>query len=424
MSGHQSLPPPNENMGGPVHDHTFEPDSSFDFEDELCSPGDNITSFNAFRGENMRSRTVDGMYDEDMDYGVFHSQVDSFPKGSYHLVQGQHMPNVDSTNLWQDAVSPQIIPKLGGHFGSQPSPQSAQNEIVNSRRDRVSKQFGQITPPDEHTPESVAAASSVGPGSTNSQDVDVAKLTRSRRARNAANKRHSKTKKARKDSGQDEGTNNDGGEKAQSKNANVRREKNRTAAAKCRAKKRVNLEKMQDSHRKDAKRNNSLYCEMMVLRDHKAFLRNSLLQHQPEVCKCHTIHCFNLAQAQQLALGVGATLIGPPTSASRDRASSVHFPGSCWFACRTCPAPSPSTPAGGPNMFSRILSSFDSPLNYGFAPNTAPGGVPTPTNLAQDGHQCCSSSPGSSWILQTNVLASDERVRQTTHSNNVQGRAP
>jgi hypothetical protein len=125
---------------------------------------------------------------------------------------------------------------LGGQVGAQPSPQSAQNEIVNSRYDRISQQFGQITPSDEYTPESIATPLSIGPGSTNSPNVDVAKLSRSQRARSAANKRHSKIKKARKDSGQDQGTENDGGDKAQSKNTNVRRERNRTAAANCRAK--------------------------------------------------------------------------------------------------------------------------------------------------------------------------------------------
>ena len=324
-----------------------------------------------------------------MDYGVFHNQVDSFLEGSYPLVQRQHVPNLDSANFWQNEISMHIIPKLGGQFGAQLSPYSAQNEIVKSRHDRVSQQFGQITPPDEHTPESVAAPSSIGPGSTSSPDVDVVKLSRSQRARNAANKRHSKTKKAKKDSGQDQGTDNDGRDKAQSKDTNVEREKNRTAAAKCRAKKKFNLEEMQNSYHEGARRNSFLHREMRALRDYKVFLRNSLLQHEPGKCNCNAIHCFNLAQsqAQQLALGVGATLIGPRMSPSRDGASSVYTPGSCWFACRTYPGPSPSAPAGGPNMLSRTTSSFGSPLNYAFAPNTAPCVVPTPTKLAQDGPQ-------------------------------------
>jgi hypothetical protein len=151
-------------------------------------------------------------------------------------------------------------------------------------------------------------------------------------------------------------------------------------------KKNIKSKEIQDSYHEGTGRNSFLHREMRALKDYKALLRNSLLQHEPRKCNCNAIHCFNLAQAQaqRLALGVGPTLTGPPMSPSPGSANSVYTPGSYSFDCRTYPAPSPSAPAGWPNILSRTTSPFGSPLNYAFAPNTSPGGVPTLSNLAQD----------------------------------------
>ena len=103
--------------------------------------------------------------------------------------------------------------------------------------------------------------------------------------------------------------------KGQNKSRNVQREKNRHAAARCRAKKKATSEDLQENHREGSKQTRYLQREMRKLREQKAILRNSLLQHEPGVCQCHIIHRFNFAQAQQLAMGVGA-MIGQPLSPS------------------------------------------------------------------------------------------------------------
>lgn len=208
---------------------------------------------------------------------------------------------------------------FGGQFGTQ----SGQSGIIGKRKDHVTEQFGQITPPDE--PDSFDTGKAQPNVSQGQKDQDdIAKENRARRARNAANKRHSKAKK-RKDSTQD---GEEGGEDdAQSKTTSMQREKNRVAAAKCRAKKKATSEEMQDVHREGSKQNSMLHREVRELRDQKAFLRNSLLQHEPGVCGCHAIHCYNLAQAQQLAMGVGG-IIPQPLSPSQESASSIQTPNS------------------------------------------------------------------------------------------------
>jgi hypothetical protein len=198
-----------------------------------------------------------------------------------------------------------------------------------SSRDQVVEKFGQITPPEEDKPESVADSSSRElPHSKRKHEVeDIAKQNRTQRARNAANKRHSKSQAARRDSTHDVESDGTESVKGQSKSTNVQREKNRLAAAKCRAKKKANSEDMQETHREGSQQNSYLQREMRALRDQKAFLRNSLLQHEPGVCQCHAIHRFNFAQAQQLAMGVGA-MIGHPLSHSQESADSAITPGS------------------------------------------------------------------------------------------------
>lgn len=144
--------------------------------------------------------------------------------------------------------------------------------------------------------------------------------------------------------------------KGQSKSTNVQREKNRLAAAKCRAKKKATSEDMQENHREGSKQNSYLQREVRELRDQKAFLRNSLLQHEPGVCQCHAIHRFNFAQAQQLAMGVGA-MIGQPLSPSQDSVGSGLTPGSDGSLGGSRGVPQmPGGMPGRPNVPSRLQS--------------------------------------------------------------------
>lgn len=205
---------------------------------------------------------------------------------------------------------------------------SALSSIVNSR-DQVIKQFGQITPPEEEKPDSFATSLSrdASEYERKHEEDGIGKQYRTQRARNAANKRHSKSKTARRDSAHDVQSDGADSVKGQSKSTNVQREKNRLAAAKCRAKKKATLEDMQEIYREGSKKNIYLHREIRELRDQKAFLRNRLLQHEPGLCQCHVIQRFNFAQAQQLAIGFGA-MIGQPLSPLQDSVGSVLTPGS------------------------------------------------------------------------------------------------
>ena len=257
----------------------------------------------------------------------------SSPEGDYQMNMGMFqnagMPNVDPSQVWH---SPNLAPNGFGadvQIQQQPLRKSGLSSIVNSRN-QVVEHFGQITPPeDDDKPDSYAEPSSreVSDAKRKHEEEDIAKENRTQRARNAANKRHSKSKTARRDSTNDADSDGADSLKGQGKSTNVQREKNRLAAAKCRAKKKATSEDMQETHREGSKQNSYLHREMRELRDQKAFLRNSLLQHEPGVCQCHAIHRFNFNQAQQLAMGVGA-MIGQPMSPSQESVGSGMTPGS------------------------------------------------------------------------------------------------
>ena len=228
------------------------------------------------------------------------------------MFQNQSIPNVDPSQVWH---SPGLTPNgfgAGVPRQTQPVRKSALSNIVGSR-DQVVEKFGQITPPEEDKSDSFADSLSrdASESKRKHEEDDIGKQNRMQRARNAANKRHSKSKTARRDS--THGVESDGPDsvKGQGKSTNVQRKKNRLAAAKCRAKKKATLEDIQETHREGSQLNSYLHCEMRELRDQKAFLWNSLLQHEPGVCQCHAIHRFNFVQAQQLALGMEA-MLGQP----------------------------------------------------------------------------------------------------------------
>ena len=292
-----------------------------------------------------------------MDHDLFHSPDDDFHT-NLAMFQNSGMPNVDPSHVWHGhELTPESY-NSSNALETQPGPKSAQNSIVESR-DQVKERFGQITPTEEDEPESFAGTSSreAAESKRKFEEEDIAKQNRTQRARNAANKRHSKAKTARRDpSHEAESDSND----QPGKSTNMQREKNRLAAAKCRAKKKATSEEMQDTHRDGSKQNNYLHREVRELRDQKAFLRNTLLQHEPGLCQCHAIHRFNLAQAQQLAMGVGA-LIGQPVSPSQESMGSGLTPGSDSMG-RSCMMPGHAGAAGRPDMPSRPQSFNERPI--------------------------------------------------------------
>lgn len=200
-------------------------------------------------------------------------------------------PSAQSQGGWQGQFA-QDYPSLA-------MSNTTQDQIIGNRADSVTQFLGQITPPDTN-----AVTSQKRPSET--QESDAAK--RKERARNAANKRHAKSKKVRT------GSESNGGEEYGLEDRGQRqahyREKNRVAAAKCRAKKKSHNDNLEEIHRDEASKNKILKAELMSLRNELAQLKGLSLEHGPDSCQCHGIHEYSLRQANLIARGA-APQYGP-----------------------------------------------------------------------------------------------------------------
>ncbi|KAI4741948.1 hypothetical protein E4T50_07628 [Aureobasidium sp. EXF-12298] len=85
------------------------------------------------------------------------------------------------------------------------------------------------------------------------------------------------------------------------------REKNRVAAAKCRAKKKEHTDQLEDTYRTQSAMNSALKQTEKSLRDELSYWRTQALQHT--FCNCHPIQEYNMRKAQSMAFGgnYGAT---------------------------------------------------------------------------------------------------------------------
>jgi hypothetical protein len=249
----------------------------------------------------------------------------------YALSRPQGMPNVHPACISQDANS--APPSYGlGQFGAFPVPQSPQSGNIKRRNNEVREQFWQITPHDYSAADSSRAPAGNRPSEPQeTKEKDAAKLVRAQRARYALNVRPSKSKKVTTESDQDgisdagQVVSNDG------KNIAKQREKNRVAAAKCRAKKKNHDKDLKEESRRRASVNNNLKLEERHLKEKRGILRTHLLQHQPGRCKCTAIHNFNMIAAQNFALGLGVKVSQPTSSVSQE---SVRTTGSEAFVGR------------------------------------------------------------------------------------------
>lgn len=155
-------------------------------------------------------------------------------------------------------------------------------------------QYGQVTPPDD------LDMTGNAPASNKRADSGVSGLdfypasSMSPRSSVASNKRPSvrASQKNRRDSRISE----DGDPKKEKY-----REKNRVAAAKCRAKKKEHVDSLEDNHRTQSALNTALKQTEKSLRDELSFWRTQALQHT--FCSCHSIQEYNLQKAQSMAAG-------------------------------------------------------------------------------------------------------------------------
>lgn len=188
---------------------------------------------------------------------------------------------LDPSNMWQQ-ISSQAVGETGNMFGNQ-------DQTVAERPATVQQRYGQITPPDDIFDDMVSA--------------ERAKSDKSERARNAANQRHAKSKKARKDCRINQPSPVSGDDGHEDKKERYR-EKNRLAAAKCRAKKKELIETTDDRHCNLSALNNVLKKQVKELRSELTGLRAYALDHQD--CNC-PITTYNVNQARRVAMCVDTT---------------------------------------------------------------------------------------------------------------------
>lgn len=105
------------------------------------------------------------------------------------------------------------------------------------------------------------------------------------------------------------------------------REKNRVAAAKCRAKKKEHVDNLEDTHRTQSVLNTALKQTEKQLRDELSYWRTQALHHT--FCDCGPIQEYNMRKAQNLAAeSILGNPVGKmsPTSSSMTMASPMGQP--------------------------------------------------------------------------------------------------
>jgi len=128
---------------------------------------------------------------------------------------------------------------------------------------------------------------------------------KTRRARYAANQRHSKAKQARKDSAMGESTSVTDARAAQRKQRH--REKNKVAAAKCRSRQRKQVQTIQDKGSRLEEKNLQLKTMIQELRGELNSLRSMALDHQE--CACPVAR-YNHDQAERVVAEYRSACLG------------------------------------------------------------------------------------------------------------------
>jgi hypothetical protein len=280
----------------------------------------------------------------------FNNSANQFPQSTSAFGQ-----QLDPVHVWQGQAA------HGGNFASAFPEANSMQQIVQNRR-TTSQQFGQITPPDDSMNE-IGGAKDATAEAVVAEAAQRAKSDKSERARNAANQRHAKAKKMRKDSETSIPVESDDAEGEPGDKKEKYREKNRLAAAKCRAKKKENIEDIEVKHRKLSAMNSSLKKQVQDLRGELTGLRTHALNHQD--CNCQ-ISRYNINQAKRVALGAEAPSPSMGFGGMGSSFSYMHSP-----------------PSLGEMGRMPSHSNFNSPSNFAFASVTTPddmGGMQSQEN--------------------------------------------
>lgn len=166
----------------------------------------------------------------------------------------------------------------------------------------VSNTLGGTATPHLH-PGVCSRVSSSNDDHENARSEDMRDHLRSTRARRAANQRHVKNQKSRVGQKQACGCADGPVGKADiiHSDSDKRRERNREAASKCRAKKKQKANDLEDAYRKEQAKNSVLKRKVMELRDELSTTRMVALLHDAaNGCQCFGIHQYNFRKAMEL----------------------------------------------------------------------------------------------------------------------------
>jgi hypothetical protein len=209
--------------------------------------------------------------------------------------------NVSSGNMWGGVQQPALdggLEKLLNNYGS------------------TMERFGQVTPPDDANMHGRSNSTSKRADS-GASGIEVDETSSMSPHSSMSNKRPSvrSSQKSRKESrASEDGVAGDKKDKY--------REKNRVAAAKCRAKKKEHTDSLEDVYRTQSALNTALKQTEKSLRDELSFWRTQALQHT--FCSCHPIQEYNLRKAQSMAFGSNYGSTSSPVMRNDRSASFSH----------------------------------------------------------------------------------------------------
>ena len=211
------------------------------------------------------------------------------------------LKHINPASMWLGSGSSSSVDQSANHKSS--TTDTAEG-VTKGGSSSVNQRYGQLTPPDG----SVSIEDFAGPSSDRKDRKEMAGDKRASGASGGS----SNSKRRRKDSGissvadtaddavEDDDVDGNGtiphgsGDKREKY-----REKNRVAAAKCRAKKKEHVDDLEDSHRTQSVLNTALRQTEQSLRDELSYWRTQALQHG--FCECQAIQDYNIRKARDLA---------------------------------------------------------------------------------------------------------------------------
>lgn len=251
---------------------------------------------------------------------------------------------------------------------------TSQSEIVKTRLDRVDEQYGNLTPPEEGIVADGVEKIRESRQSPHAKTSQKQSMDRSERARNAAMQRHAKSRRQSVREIQHSETESEGSHGEANQKRDNYREKNRAAAAKCRAKKKNHVGKIEQDARSLETENAVLKARVRELRNQHAELRDLALQHNPSVatCRCGSLHRYNMSKAAEITSSFSAFA----NMRSRSGADP-HHDHSCTIGSSESLKVDRSRPMLGDSTLDSTLDSqgYDATSNFAFA------GIATPESM-------------------------------------------